>query len=365
MSDMQHGRFRHKTNFAAVSNTALQDSKLSLRAKGLYALIQSYINIPNYDLYKSYLQKSSIEGSRAFDSAWNELKERGYLKQHRIPGSNRGRFEYEYDLLDTPDMATPSIINMNYRRSKDTAEERIHIVEKTLQTEEASESPPEANSDHTLQNVPYGQQGSEAGEAPDHTLQNVPYGQDSSKVSEVSDHTLQKAPYAQSTICSEHHMLGAPHAKRGCISNTETNKTEINKNYGNNNQSISQSSGKSFAFSTNDVQTDEIRKSLIEQIDYEYFADNCPDDLDCINALVDCMTELLTSPESKINGSFQSRSYFEAYISRVTSDDIRGFLDHMKGQSMAGIRNVSAYWRSAFINYLRDGNFIMQAVQNW
>lgn len=182
MIEMQHGKFRHKVNFAAVSNTALQDSRLSLRAKGLYALIQSYINIPNYDLYKSYLQKSSIEGTRAFDSAWNELKESGYLKQYRIPGSDRGRFEYEYDLLDIPDTTTPSIINMNYRR------EEAPQGEATQQDEGGLEPAPEAGSDHTLQNVPYGQNNKETGKkSPDHTPQN--------------------APYAQSTACSEHHML--------------------------------------------------------------------------------------------------------------------------------------------------------------
>ena len=82
-------------------------------------------------------------------------------------------------------------------------------------------------------------------------------------------------------------MLRAPYAKRGCISNTETNKTEINKNYGNNNQSVSQPSGKSSTVSMADRQTDEIRKSLVEQIDYDYFAENFSDDLDCINALID------------------------------------------------------------------------------
>lgn len=163
----------------------------------------------------------------------------------------------------------------------------------------------------------------------------------------------------------KHRMLKAPYAKRGCINYTEINKNERNKNYSNNNQSVSQSSGKSPTVVTTDGQTDEIRKSLVEQIDYDYFEDNYPDDLNCINALIDCMTELLTSPESKINGALQSRSYFKSYISRVTSDNIRGFLDHMKGQSMAGIRNISAYWRSTFINYLRDDKFTMQAIQNW
>lgn len=36
--------------FAQVSNHALRDDKLSLKAKGLYALIQSYLTLPDLTL---------------------------------------------------------------------------------------------------------------------------------------------------------------------------------------------------------------------------------------------------------------------------------------------------------------------------
>ena len=98
---MESGRIskRKEVPFSQVSNQALRDKTLSLRAKGLYALIQSYITIPNFALYKQTLINMSIEGKDAFESAWKELKNRGYLVQ--IRGKNaEGKFIYEYELLD-------------------------------------------------------------------------------------------------------------------------------------------------------------------------------------------------------------------------------------------------------------------------
>lgn len=99
------GRFRTKrVNFSMVSNSIIRDEKVSLRAKGLYALIQSYITIENFTLYKGFLQSKCVEGERAFDSAWKELKDAGYLKQYKMRDGAKG-FYYEYELLDEPDIS--------------------------------------------------------------------------------------------------------------------------------------------------------------------------------------------------------------------------------------------------------------------
>ena len=98
----KQGRFRtKKVYFTQVSNTALRDNTLSLKAKGLYSLIQSYITIPEFDLYKGYLLKQCKEGKDAFQGAWTELKKAGYLKQYRLQDAD-GTFAYEYELLDEP-----------------------------------------------------------------------------------------------------------------------------------------------------------------------------------------------------------------------------------------------------------------------
>lgn len=97
-----NGRFRkRKIFFTQVSNVALRDTNLSLKAKGLYALIQSYITIEDFTLYKTTLLKNCAEGKKAFESAWKELKDAGYLIQYKMQGE-KGYFYYEYELLDEP-----------------------------------------------------------------------------------------------------------------------------------------------------------------------------------------------------------------------------------------------------------------------
>lgn len=111
--NLESGKFRYKkVYFSQVSNTALRDDKLSLKAKGLYSLIQSYITLENFTLYKSTLYNKCIEKEKAFESAWNELKDNGYLKQYRIRSAETNKYVYEYDLLDEPNMVQPALLNI-------------------------------------------------------------------------------------------------------------------------------------------------------------------------------------------------------------------------------------------------------------
>ena len=113
-----------------------------------------------------------------------------------------------------------------------------------------------------------------------------------------------------------------------------------------------------------DRQTDEIREALKEQIDYSYFEDNLPEELPGVNALLDCMTEMLVNPSTSINRVPQSRYALKRYIEKADSDSVKGFLEHMRDSGMKpkNIGNISAYWKSAFINYLREDNFVLQTV---
>jgi len=99
---MNNGRIlKKKRPFTQVSNSALRDPNLSLKAKGLYALINSYIDIPDFTLYKPFLIQQCQEGKAAFQTAWDELKKAGYLIQRQVRNGNR--FNYEYELLDEPE----------------------------------------------------------------------------------------------------------------------------------------------------------------------------------------------------------------------------------------------------------------------
>ena len=94
-----------------VSNIPLQDNKLSLKAKGLYSLIQSLITRDN-DVFKWQLKQFCSEGEKGFETAWKELKVKGYLKVYRSSTGGHNAFTYEYELLDSPDTQTTSVINL-------------------------------------------------------------------------------------------------------------------------------------------------------------------------------------------------------------------------------------------------------------
>lgn len=97
---MAEGFFRSKKGFTVVQNEITRDTNISLKAKGLYLVIQAYISMPDRKWTKDDFMRLAKEGSKAFDSAWKELKESGYLKVHIM--SDNGRWRTEYELLDEP-----------------------------------------------------------------------------------------------------------------------------------------------------------------------------------------------------------------------------------------------------------------------
>lgn len=107
-----------------------------------------------------------------------------------------------------------------------------------------------------------------------------------------------------------------------------------------------------------DELTDAIRNKLKKQIDYDYFEDNCPEDLTGVDILIDYMADMLVSPYSKINGSMQPRAVLKPYIDKADSESVRGFLDHMRGKPMRDVKNIGAYWQSAFINFIREEELV-------
>ncbi len=130
-----------KCNFTMIPNEVLRDKNLSRKAKGLYAEIYSYITIPNFKLSKSYLIKQGSEGETAFNSMWNELKEKGYLKQYRIRSANSDNgFIYEYDLLDKPDLEKPYLINVKIDGSQGAKNTLKNIENKGIPTEKNTEN---------------------------------------------------------------------------------------------------------------------------------------------------------------------------------------------------------------------------------
>lgn len=127
------GKFRKKrVNFSMVSNEILRNERISLKTKGLYSLIQSYITMDDFTLYKGFLMSKCPEGRRSFDSAWNQLKQLGYLVQYRMK-DEKNHFYYEYELLDVPvhQNVTPEKTGTSVVSVCDSSDCVVHKVDDT------------------------------------------------------------------------------------------------------------------------------------------------------------------------------------------------------------------------------------------
>ncbi len=103
MTNKKSGVIRKKrTYYAQVSNVALRDETLSLKAKGLLAIIESYLTLDGFTLYKDFLLSKSTDGETSFRGAWKELKDHGYLIQYKFKDQETKRFYYEYEVCDDP-----------------------------------------------------------------------------------------------------------------------------------------------------------------------------------------------------------------------------------------------------------------------
>ena len=84
--------------YTTIYNRALRDIDLSLTAKGLYAVIKSFIGLPDFQLSKRRLSYTCSDSDYQLQKAWKELKTKGYL-QHYFSQSENGAFSHAYNLM--------------------------------------------------------------------------------------------------------------------------------------------------------------------------------------------------------------------------------------------------------------------------
>ena len=81
---------REKTdNYSIIANECFKDNSISARAKGIYGYLMTLPD--DWKLQKSELYNHFTEGQKAIDTAFKELKEKGYISQTRIKKEN-GQF---------------------------------------------------------------------------------------------------------------------------------------------------------------------------------------------------------------------------------------------------------------------------------
>lgn len=101
-------RAKKERDYTVLDNTFLYDDKLSWKAKGLFAYIQSIYE--DFDIYMSELEKHATDGKDSLRSAMNELIEAGYIIRDEI--REKGRFSgYKYIVIENPHKKFEDVYN--------------------------------------------------------------------------------------------------------------------------------------------------------------------------------------------------------------------------------------------------------------
>ena len=115
-------RLSYEGNFTQIPNLYLRDGRLSLRARGLYALLLS--NVEGWKLTVSQLQEDNPEGRDAIRSAILELEEFGYLQREQ--SRQNGRFDetiwvtadpYGFPVTGLPSSEKPTSVNPTHKNT--------------------------------------------------------------------------------------------------------------------------------------------------------------------------------------------------------------------------------------------------------
>ena len=106
-------RVKKTTNYVVLDKTALNDPRLSWKAKGIIAFMLSKPD--DWTFYLKELMSNATDGEDSFRSGFNELKKHGYVKRVRNRDEKgKIRWEtlvFEKPQLDEPHMEKPHVEN--------------------------------------------------------------------------------------------------------------------------------------------------------------------------------------------------------------------------------------------------------------
>ncbi len=328
---MADGYIRSKAGFTSVQNTVAKNPNLSLKAKGLFLVIQAHITIPDKSFKKSQFFDMVCEGEKAFESTWNELKEAGYLKTHIF--ANNGRFITEYELLDEAKEGPHTFYYDNQGR----------ITKTNLDLKERRESA-EKNKENSKKNDDSDQEEDRTPEkgVTDRILQNGTYGNGSN---------------GNGTYANGVYGKGDDIYKDNYIDNDLSNKTDSNTVYKNiNNKTDYNTSILHLQKPIENVPTrfEEEEEKVKNQINYTKLKLRHPANKDLLNSIVIQMTEMMCETKSKTEismNSYEDTSKVKQKLSQITYDDIEdNLLQLLPDKKENSIKNPKGYLRRCLIN---------------
>ncbi len=124
--------------FGTAPNSLLNNKKISLKAKGLYAFMNS--KPENWEFSYNGLQSQLLEQKTAIKTAIKELEKFGYLIRKKYKKEN-GQWSWEYQLtmVDYPSIENPSMENPSMENIVDISKKELSkkdIVKKRENTSE-------------------------------------------------------------------------------------------------------------------------------------------------------------------------------------------------------------------------------------
>ena len=116
-------RIHKEDNFVIIDKAFLLNEEISLKAKGLLALLLSYPD--NWQFYKAEIVQHTTDKENSLNSGLKELMENGYIVRKQRKDEN-GKFEgYEYHVYEKPSTEKPStekpiLLNNKNTKNKNT-----------------------------------------------------------------------------------------------------------------------------------------------------------------------------------------------------------------------------------------------------
>lgn len=127
---IQRGRHYWDDNFTIISNDWLRDERLTFKARGLLAYIESHS--VDWKINVAWLVAHSVEGKEAIRSAINELELHGYLKREQENQAGRFgevTFTTQEPLAENPLAENPPLKNTINKNTIDKNKEREQFDE--------------------------------------------------------------------------------------------------------------------------------------------------------------------------------------------------------------------------------------------
>lgn len=286
-------------------------------------IVRSYITLEGFELTKSFLMQRCMEGEKAFNSSWDELKEKGYLKIHQYSTGN-GKFRYEYELLDVADISGGVYL---YRYDKNGVLSSTNEGSDSLLVLQSNED--------TEYNGQMDDENTEIDKGLNHTPQNGGTGK-------TGDHTLQNGGADKSSYQYPHFRGSGKGGSKIILYNNTNNIYSL---------SITHNS---------------IYKAFNEQIDYDRLMEDETVDQEILNMTIRTAVDLLAMKDGtlwKINGVERNRQEIEVQLLRLNSDNMK-YLIHSITGSKKPIRHMQSFLRTSLYNAPDDYLLFLKKSKN-